>query len=136
MLVTILKMNVNPGILVEFEGNEFRHCADVGGDISFDTWVLKSPGKILKFEKEGYVAFIETIKFPNGFFGYGFGGTALNNSQQCYCHGVIGHKTFKNEFEAQCAAINYVLKNELLSGWNHHFIRLKMNDFINPKTLF
>lgn len=129
-------MNINQGIEVQFEEKEFRHCKDLNGDINFDTWVLKSKGNILKFKKEAFEVFITTVKFPNGFYGYGFTGSALRNSQQCYCHGSLGNKTFKNEFEAQCAAIKYILNNELPSDWNRHFIKLQMNDFINPKTLF
>ena len=129
-------MNINPGIEVQFEGKEFRHCKDAAGDIAFDTWVLKSPGNELKFNKEAFTATIITSKFPNGLYGYGYYGTALNASSQCYCHGAISSRTFKSEFEAQCGAINYVLKNEMNSDWNRHFIKLKMIDFVNPKTLF
>lgn len=129
-------MNTNPGILVNFEGKEFRHCKDADGDSNFDTWVLKSTTNSLKFEKEGFVAVILTSKFPHGLYGFGFTGTAFHDSQQCYCHGALGAKTFKTEFEAQCAAINYVLKSSLITNWHCHFIRLQMNDFVNPKTLF
>jgi len=129
-------MNSNPGIPIIFEDKEFRHCKDKDGDSQYDTYVLKSPGNLLKFSKEGYEAFIETAKFPHGLYGYGYSGTALRSSQQCYCHGVIGNKTFATEFEAQCAAIKYILSFELPSDWHRHFIRLQMNDFVNPKTLF
>jgi hypothetical protein len=128
-------MNINPGIEIIFEGNKFRHCKDENNP-DFDTYVLKSTGNILKFTKEGFSALITTIKFPHGLYGYGYSGTALRNMQQCYCHGKIGNKTFKTEFEAQCEAIKYVLRFELPSDWNRYFIRLQMNDFINPKTLF
>jgi hypothetical protein len=97
---------------------------------------LKSPGNELKFKKEGYEAIIITSKFPHGFYGFGFKGTALSYEQQCYCLGVLGSKTFKTEFEAQCAGVNYVLNSSLPSDWHRHFIRLQMLDFVNPKTLF
>ena len=129
-------MKVNPGTEVQFENKEFRHCVDEDGDVRFDTWVLKSPGNVLKFIKEGFEAKIITSKFPCGFYGYGFGGNALNDVQQCYCSGTLDTKTFKTEFEAQCAAINYVLKYQLPSDWHRHFIRLQMTEFVNPKTLF
>jgi hypothetical protein len=130
---------MNPGEKIIFENKEFRHCKDKDGDTRFDTWVLKSPGTELHFQKEGFFAKITTAKFPHGLFGYGYTGSALHNSEQCYCHGdvSVSTKTFKTEFEAQCAAINYILKhNEIVSGWNQHFVKLQMIDFINPKTLF
>lgn len=129
-------MNNNPGELIIFEEKEFRHCKDKDGDAAYDTYVLKSPGKTLRFSKEGYEAIIVTAKFPHGFYGYGYHGSALRGQQQCYCHGQIGNKTFSNEFEARCAAIKYILNNELPTDWHRHFIRLQMNDFVNPKTLF
>lgn len=130
-------MNINPGILVEFEGNEFRHCIDAGGDSAFDTWVLKSKGNRLKFDKEGFYVEIITCKFPHGFYGFGYSGNSLHDNDQCYCHGALGRKTFKTEFEAQCAAIKYIFDyNQIVSGWNQHFVKLQMQDFINPKTLF
>lgn len=129
-------MNHNPGLEIHFENKEFRHCKDAAGDTAFDTWVLKSPGTELKFQKEGYSAIIITTQFPHGFYGFGYKGTALIGQSQCYCHGALGSRTFKTEFEAQCAAINYVCKNEISSEWNRHFIKLQMQDFVNPKTLF
>lgn len=129
-------MKVNEGIQVIFEDKEFRHCADDNGDVRFDTWVLKSPANVLKFEKEGFVAIIITSRFPHGFYGFGFGGTALYDSRLCYCHGVLGTSTFATEFEAQCAAIKYVLRSQLGSDWHRQFIRCQMNHFINPRTLF
>ena len=130
-------MNHNPGIEIHFENKEFRHCKDAAGDMMFDTWVLKSPGNKLVFKKEHFIVTIITAKFPHGFYGFGYKGTrALGNESQCYCHGALGGRTFKTEFEAQCAAINYVLKNEIITGWHQHFIKLQMQDFVNPKTLF
>ena len=130
-------MNTNPGTEVQFEGKEFRHCKDADGDANYDTWVLKSPGNQLKFQKEGFSDIIITSKFPHGFYGYGYSGNALDDFEQCYCHGALGYKTFKTEFEAQCAAINYIFNyNRIISGWHQHFVRLQMQDFINPKTLF
>ncbi len=129
-------MNINPGIEVLFENKKFQYCKDPAGEKKFDTYVLKSESMELKFQKEGFEAVIITSKFPNGLYGFGYRGTALRNHQQCYCHGDISSKTFKSEFEAQCAAINYILKNEISTEWNRHFIRLQMLDFINPKTLF
>jgi hypothetical protein len=128
-------MNINPGTKIEFEGKKFRYCkSDI--DVRFDTYVLKSKGNVMTFSKEGYVAQIITAKFPNGYYGYGYKGTALLDKQLCYCHGVLDNKTFKTEFEAQCAAILYVLKSELPSDWHRHFIRIDMQNFVNPKTLF
>lgn len=130
-------MIVNPGIEVIFENKTFRHCIDPDGDVKFDTWVLYSSGNILKFEKDGFWVDIITVKFPNGFYGFGYSGNALHEPERCYCKGALDSRTFKTEFEAQCAAINYILKfNQIVSGWNQHFIKLKMKDFINPKTLF
>lgn len=128
-------MNYNPGVEIIFEGNTFRYCQDTTHP-KFDTYVLKSKGNIMKFQKEGFIANIITVKFPNNLYGFGYSGTAIRDSQQCYCHGVPGHITFKNEFEAKCAAINFILKNKITSGWHQHFIKLQMTEFVNPKTLF
>lgn len=133
---SIIQMIENPGEVIIFEDKEFRLCKDESGLIMFDTYVLKSEGSVMKFSKENFTANVITAKFPLGFYGYGYSGTALRNNRQCYCHGELNEKTFKTEFEAQIAAINYILKHELSSGWHQHFIKLQMNEFVNPKTLF
>lgn len=128
-------MKFNPGIEIDFENKKFRHCIDET-DFRFDTYVLKSKGNILKFESEGFNVIIETCKFPNGLYGFGFYGNALSDSQQCHCHGVIGRITFIDEFSCQVEAIQYVLKYFLRYDYHRDIIREKMKVFINPKTLF
>lgn len=128
-------MIVNPGIEIDFEGRKFRHCVD-GSDVIFDTYVLKSKGNVLKFSTQGYEVYVETAKFPNGLFGFGFYGSAMSDCQQCYCHGALDRITFKTEFEAQTAAIKLILKTYLRYDYNRNIIREQMENFINPKTLF
>ncbi|MBC7524071.1 MAG: hypothetical protein H7239_06505, partial [Flavobacterium sp.] len=67
-------MNHNPGIEIQFENKEFRHCKDAAGDTAFDTWVLKSIVAEMKFVKERYSAIIFIAKFPHGFYGFGYKG--------------------------------------------------------------
>jgi len=128
-------MIVNPGTEINFEGKTFRHCADEI-DIIFDTYVLKSKGNNIKFSTEGFEAYVETSKFPNGFFGFGFFGSALRDCQPCYCHGALDRITFETEFEAQVAAIKLILKIYLGYDYNRNIIRMQLESFINPKSLF
>ena len=129
-------MRVNPGEVIFFEDREYRHCKDEDNDVAYDTWVLKSGGNLINFEKDGFKVTIVTSKFPHGLFGYGYSGTALKDFKQCYCHGIVGRITFETEFEALISAINEILKTQLSSCYYRDFIRKEMSDFANPKSLF
>lgn len=121
---------------IKFENLIFHFFTDGNNDASGDSYHLKSEGNKIKFESGKYHVVITTSKFPNGMYGYGYRGNALNDDRICICSGKGGGACYDNEFLAQVAGIKKQLKWNINSSYDANIITKQMENFINPKTLF
>lgn len=128
---------------IHFENKIFDYFTNNDGDLKFDFYLLKSQSNVLKFEVEDDCEVkIFTSKFPTGYWGCGYDidlrilTLGDEQNKKCFASGPGGSRSFNTEFEARVFMIKYILSHCLIQSWHSNKMKLQLQDYINPKSLF